>query len=352
MQNSGDPLVSQLWLCVLLISLAVLVGCDLPSSEKELNAFRQIGPPREHVNVDTIRFTERKQGSYQLVPGDLVSLHMPDVMAAVGASAPGSSRKTESIQDTHSCRVNDAGQINVPILGYLLVKGKTLPQLEIDLANLYCPKYLRRRPSVVARVEEYRMESVAVIGGVKKPSMYELRSDEMTLIAALGKAGGIINTGADNIQIFRGEQSKGNVVHIKVVHQTIPVDDPELLPGDKIVVQSKDMPSFTVIGLVKKPGKLPYPPSETYNVMQAIAQAGGLNELARPEHVKVYRQNDDGVVVSIVLKTDGEAAVSASNVMIKPGDIVAIEQTIATYTRLFLAQILNVGVGVSAGVGP
>lgn len=327
-------------------------GCQRVSSTEELTAFHQSGPPRDRVGVETLSFPDREPEPYHVVPGDLLELEMPDVMGTINeAFLPEEQRKSTALQKVFTCRLDKDGRIDVPILGKVDVTDTTLPEIENVLADRYWPKYLRRRPSIVVRVSEYKTFPIAVVGGVKKPGAYELRSDEMTLIAALGKAEGIVETGAESIQLHRGASQKEPIV-VKVVHQTIPTSDPSLRPGDKIVVQSCEMPSFTVIGLVKKPGKFPYPPSETYNVMQAIAHAGGLNEIARPEYVKVYRKNQDGALAFVTLKTGGEAAVSASNVVIKPGDVVAIEQTAATYMRLFFSQILNVGVSAGASVGP
>ena len=273
-------------------------------------------------------------------------------MSAVEASLHGEQRQTGEAKISHSCRVDKNGWINLPILGTVSVAGSTLEATETFLADQYSPKYLRSKPSIIVRVLEHKTSPVVVVGGVEKPGVHELRSNEMSLIAALGKAGGIVTTGAESIQILRKGQSEEDAIAVKIVHQTIPTDDPELEPGDKIVVKTRELPSFSVIGLVQKPAKYPYPPSERYNVMQAIAHAGGLNSIAMPEHVKVYRRNAKGEIISIVLKTGGESGVSASNVEIKPGDVVAVEQTAATYTRLFLSQILNVGVSAGASVGP
>ena len=336
----------------LCIVAGMLAGCQRISTEQELVEFQQAGPVREEVNVSTLKLPEREPKPYCLVVGDLIQIEMPAVMGAVEAFLPEEQRQTGEAKGSHSSRVDKNGWINLPILGTVAVAGSTLATIETFLTDQYCPKYLRHKPSIVVRVLDYKTSPVVIIGGVEKPGVHKLRSDEMSLLAALGKAGGILISGAENIQIFRKGAPEENAILVKVVHQTIPTDDPKLEPGDKIVVKTRELPSFTVTGLVLKPGKYPYPPSERYNVMQAIAHAGGLNSIAMPEYVKVYRLNAKGEMISAILKTGGESGVSASNVEIKPGDVVAIEQTAATYTRIFLSQILNVGVSAGASVGP
>ncbi len=334
------------------IGTVMLSGCQRVSTVEELTEFQLVGPKHEDTDVGTLKCPESEPKPYRLVAGDLIQLEMPTVMSAEEAFLPEGQRQIGEARGTYSTRVDETGRVNLPILGSVEVTGRTLPELEAFLTDQYCPKYLHRKPSIVVRVLEYKTSTVVIIGGIEHPGVHELRSDEMSLIAALGKAGGIITTGAESVRILRGGQSEEDAIVVKVVYQTIPVDDPKLEPGDKIVVKASELPSFTVIGLVRKPGKYPYPSSETYNVMQAIAHAGGMDSIASPEYAKVYRRTAGGEVISVTLKTGGESGVSASKVEIKPGDVVAVEQTALTFTRIFLSRILNVGVSAGASVGP
>jgi len=60
--------------------------------------------------------------------------------------------------------------------------------------------------------------------------------------------------------------------------------------GDTIEVERLDPVTFSVTGLVQKPGAFPYLPGRKVNLMQALAEAGGLNDKADPQFAKVYRQ--------------------------------------------------------------
>ena len=103
---------------------------------------------------------------------------------------------------------------------------------------------------------------------------------------------------------------------------------------------------ITVIGLVNKPGNFLYPPDVQYNLMQVLGFAGDLNLAAEPHYVTVYRLKPDGGIVSVVFKIiDGSKLTEASSTLIKPGDIVAVEQTPRTRTKLFLDRVFRINLG-------
>ncbi len=105
---------------------------------------------------------------------------------------------------------------------------------------------------------------------------------------------------------------------------------------------------FTVMGLVNKPNAYPYPADVQYNLMEALAFAGGLNMIADPEFVKVYRQDVDGEIREATFRIRDKAFSEAYDVMIKPGDVIVVEHTMGTRINQFLSDILRVTVGADA----
>jgi protein involved in polysaccharide export with SLBB domain len=217
--------------------------------------------------------------------------------------------------------------------------------------DCFHPKFLTTRPSVVARVQEYQTQTVSVMGAVNAQGLYSLRSDEMTLVALLLKAGGIEKDGASVIRIRRpgatGEAADPVVLPIKGLKT--PFADVPLKAGDIVEVEEYVPRELLVMGLVTKPGVYPYPPQTTYNLMQALAFGGGVDTHADPQYAKIYRQAEDGKVVVAAFKLDTAAFTEASNIIVKPGDVVAVEHTAATRTRQFFTDLLRFGFGLSAG---
>jgi len=128
----------------------------------------------------------------------------------------------------------------------------------------------------------------------------------------------------------------------------IPFTDVALSEGARVEVEPLAPETFTVVGLVNKPGAFPYPPNTRYNLMQALAFAGGVDPIADPRYVRVYRQGPDGELVDASFPLQGKSLVGAPAITLKPGDIVAVEQTARTHLNLLLSQILSVRAAVGA----
>jgi len=139
--------------------------------------------------------------------------------------------------------------------------------------------------------------------------------------------------------------SKPIVLPVKGLN--IPFADVALYDGDVVEVEKLDPEVFTVLGPVKNPGVFPYPPDAQYNLMQAVAFAGGPNLVLDPRYVTVYRQdaNGEGEVVSATFGLDKKSLAKASNIKIKPGDVISVEMTLDTRVRMILKEMFYIRVG-------
>lgn len=102
---------------------------------------------------------------------------------------------------------------------------------------------------------------------------------------------------------------------------------------------------FTVLGLVNKPDAFPYPPDVQYNLMEALAFAGGLDMTADPRYLKIYRQDENGEILSATFGIDSKSFIEAYGVMIKPGDVIYIDHTLRTRINQFLSDAFDLRVG-------
>lgn len=133
---------------------------------------------------------------------------------------------------------------------------------------------------------------------------------------------------------------------LPVKGMNIPYVDLALQEGDRVIVEQLHMPLFAVLGLVGTPGNYEYPPGEKYNLVQAIAFAGGLDPRSEPRYVTVYRLRADQSIARIVFKLkEGSRLTDQLNVPIKPGDVVSVEHTPRTRKNQLLREIINVNLG-------
>jgi len=471
----------------------------LPSAD-QLAEFEKAGPVGPAVDLERIVRAKISQGPYRVVPGEVIELTMPTILQVVTAEDP---RVTEKAT-AYICRISESGTITLPAVGQIEAAGKSLAEIEAAVVDAYYPTYAVTRPSVFAKILEYKTVKVSITGAVAKPGIYSLRSDQMSLVALLMEAGGIVEDGAATIRIIHpsttGESEIANrqspipvglrlsfvqltpsgttglltvkrdekavlvelidvssskqrqalleklSVHEPVVlitqverqllllakqlapaynisasenettivkgtasteqqmrtlpdealeklrdalvkvlkHETslghegiaklqegengkaivlpvkglnIPFADVALNEGDTVIVEPLRVPVFSVVGLVNRPGNFPYPAQERYNLMQALAFAGGLDKDTEPRYATIYRLKADGTIASAsfqvvnVTNAPAKAGVTeALNIPIKPNDIVAVEHTQRTRTTMFLQRMFSVHVGAYAPV--
>ena len=123
------------------------------------------------------------------------------------------------------------------------------------------------------------------------------------------------------------------------------VVNPPMVVCEVLKYQRENERVFTVMGLVNKPDAFPYPPDVQYNLMEALAFAGGLNMTADPRYLKVYRQDASGEVVSASFCIDSKSLLDAYGIAIKPGDVIYVDHTLRTRMNQFLSDVLQIRVG-------
>jgi protein involved in polysaccharide export with SLBB domain len=177
----------------------------------------------------------------------------------------------------------------------------------------------------------------------------------MSLVVALAKAGGMIPEGsgpnrarrAGAIRIRRASatgESAPLLLPIKGLN--IPFADVTLKDGDAIEVESMAANTFTVVGLVNKPGVFPFTPGVKHTLAGALASASGLDLIGNPKYAKVCRQDASGQMLVIPFKINGKSLVDTANIQLKPGDVVAVEQTSRTDMRRILLTVVRVSLGI------
>lgn len=135
-------------------------------------------------------------------------------------------------------RVNNAGQVSLPLIGTLDAAGRTVPELEAQIARQYGAQYLQS-PQVTVFVKEFASQRVTVGGAVNKPGIYPM-SSRLTLLQALALAEGLDDVASTrNVVVFRNAGGKREFARFDV--QAIEAGeqaDPEILGEDVVVVDN------------------------------------------------------------------------------------------------------------------
>jgi polysaccharide export outer membrane protein len=133
-------------------------------------------------------------------------------------------------------RVRADGMITVPLLGEVVARGKTPPQLAQELGSLFS-KYLNS-PTVTVAVEESRPLTVTVMGEFAHPGVFTLAPDA-GLAQALAAAGGFTDY-ADRDALYVVRSNPPQRVRFRyrdLVHNDPATINFKLLDGDMVTVE-------------------------------------------------------------------------------------------------------------------
>lgn len=135
-------------------------------------------------------------------------------------------------------RVNSNGQISLPLVGGVMAGGRTIPELEVELAKKYADGFLQN-PQVSVFVKEYSSQRITLEGAVKKPGIYPI-TGKTSLLQAIALAEGVDDKIADlgGIVLMRQVEGKRQaaVFDLRQVRKGV-TEDPQVYGDDIIVVE-------------------------------------------------------------------------------------------------------------------
>jgi protein involved in polysaccharide export with SLBB domain len=249
---------------------------------------------------------------------------------------------------TYNARLNSKGEVAMPLLGWVKIEGLTLLETQEKLTDLYYPSQLKLPPTIVVNLVSYATQPVTILGAVNSPGTFELQGREMSLVSLLAKCGGI-HDGASVIRVKRDSDPNMEPIILPITGLDNQFVDVELKAGDVVEVEALNQHVISVIGLVNSATSFPYPNYLKLNLLQAVARAGGLNAIADPHWATIYRLKKDGSIIAGHFRiSGGDEIPSGATVILKPGDVISIDNTWYTDTRLILVAIVRVGVGFGA----
>ncbi len=160
------------------------------------------------------------QTEYRLGPQDLIEVSIFGV---------------EDLSKT--VRVNSNGQVSLPLIGGVLAGGRTIPELESDLAKRYAQGFLQN-PQVTIFVKEFASQRITLEGAIEKPGIYPL-TGKTSLLQAVAVAGGVTALADLNgVVVFRQVDGKraAAVYSLRDLRRGT-IEDPQLYGDDMIVVE-------------------------------------------------------------------------------------------------------------------
>lgn len=238
-----------------------------------------------------------------------------------------------------SFRIDEEGNIDVPILGTIHVAGETVSEARVQIRKKLLEGKILKDPQVELTVMEYTESDVTVIGEVVSPGKRPLLSPEK-LVDVLALAGGPTVAAGNQVQITRGaEGGEPVLVHYSKATDPKAVDDVIVYPGD--TVQVKRAGIVYVLGAVNRPGGFVMQEDGTLNVLQAISLAYGTNLLASTRTFYLLRRNPDGTVAYVALPYKKIVTGKSANVQLHATDVLYVPTSTFKLIYSDLQSVIN-----------
>jgi polysaccharide export outer membrane protein len=196
-------------------------------------------------------------------------------------------------------RVDEAGNIDLPILGELHISGDTVTEARSKIHQKLLDEKILNSPQVELSVLEYSTKEVTILGEVAVPGKYSILAPSR-LVDVLALAGGITVAAGNEVQITSDDLGLDPiVVHYSKSTTSKTVENVLVHPGD--TVQVKQAGIIYVLGAVSKPGGYVMQEDGTLTVLQAISLANGTNLSASVSLIHLLRRSSNGIEVDIPL---------------------------------------------------
>lgn len=279
---------------------------------------------------------------YVLGPGDQLSVLVTDVDEFDGKTV----------------RIDESGNVTLPLIGRTAAAGLTAADLEADLTTRL-RKYVNK-PIVAVSIVERRTAPVTVSGAVKSPGVFNIPTGK-TLFEVLTMAGGILPDAGYRVRLTR-RVSAGEIPVTGVQKDSggqyyfadIPLKGLETGGSDgNIPILANDFVSVPhaeliyVIGDVKRAGTFALAEGQSVSVLQAVAMAEGTLKTAAPSKASIKRVSGDDKRVDIPVDLDKimkgkspDPELQARDILVIPG---SASQNVLQRT---LTTILEIGTGV------
>ncbi len=222
-----------------------------------------------------------------------------------------------------SFRVDQLGNLNLPVLGTVHVAGMSAPEASDLIRKKLLEGEFLKNPQVNLSVMEYIAPQVTILGEVVSPGKYPLLAPH-PLVQVLAQAGGLNATAGNEVEIQRADTKAATpqVVEYSRDSASETVSQVMIAPGDTVRVRRAGI--VYVLGAVMRPGGYVMQEGGTLSVIEAISLASGTSPMADMSKLHILRPNDDGSVMDIPLSYKRLMEGKTAPVLLQAKDVVYV----------------------------
>jgi polysaccharide biosynthesis/export protein len=190
--------------------------------------------------------------NYKIQPRDILYISVKamntdgvitDFLSGGRTSGGSNYMQYESSQYISGYDVNSKGNIVLPVLGEVKAEGLLLEELRDSLQT----KYIKNFPNSTVECKLLSFK-FTVIGEIKSPGTYINYNNYLTILEAIGRAGGIGDFGRrDNIRVIRPVDGGTKTYTLNLQDKNILSNEAYfLLPNDVIIVEPESKKIFNL----------------------------------------------------------------------------------------------------------
>lgn len=254
----------------------------------------------------------QETGEYRIGPKDLVEI------------------KVFEVPDLNlERRVNENGDVALPLLGDFKVGGLTAGEAAARLEVMLTAKYVNRA-SVSVIIKDFANKPVSVLGAVMRPGALNI-SGRWDLLQAISAAGGVTASAGRKLYVLRragnGLSDQLEIDTAELFQKSSPWWNVPIWPSDVVNIPTRVIVKIFCLGEVRQPGALEFDGDDRLSLLTVIARAGGLTDRAARSNIRVKRRGPDGKDQEF--NADYRRIVSGKDEdpELKPDDIVIVKES-------------------------
>ena len=244
-------------------------------------------------------------------------------------------------------RVDEKGDITVPLLGLVHVEGETAEEVGTTVEQRYVDADILKPSKAHATVfiAEYASQGITVTGQVKTDGLVPALGVRM-LNDVITAAGGVTPLASSKVIITRkGDPDHPITVDYNPEALTPVIPRVQIFPGDTVMVPRAGI--VYVVGNVNRPGGFVLDGRRTLSVEEVMALAGGGGHAAAISRVHLVRTVEGGRKEDVILAVNLIYKGKAPDVALKDGDILYVPTSNAKLaTEQAISSALNIGTSV------
>ena len=300
-------------------------------SIREVESSKQVKAMNEKILMSTLLSKKGPYRDYKIGPEDLLEITVFE------------EEKLNKI-----VRVSSQGNISLPLLGTVGVKGLTANELEKEIRDLLAEKYFQD-PHVSVFIKEYRNQRISVIGAVEKPGIFDV-TGQKTVLDMLTTAGGLKEDGGQLLFLIRPPRMEDEAViegkdSDDQIPKTFVINLEELLiKGDltlNLPLIHGDVINIPVSGKIFVGGEVRSPggfslKGKRMTFSQAITLAGGVKGEAKGSEAKIFRSESGTGKEILIANVYAIEKGQEEDLYLKENDIIIVPKS---GTKTFLNEL-------------